>query len=322
MHTPDLSIVIPLDFHRRSWDLYRRVKRFVHMFAGQSVQLIFGCNAAPQFWVKCLQRLIAKHANMHVCLVDAEASSLSKLRNVAIAAVKTKYVMFLDIDIVPDLDLVDLAYQQTLNHPKQISMFPCLYLSKQGSKLIYKQSAQEFIEQFFDFRRDLILHLAFPSSIIISDIASVREIHGFDEQFVGHGYEDFDFMLQLFHHKGLIEYSADILVDEPYLAPLMSVGLRAALAKPFLDSLIQPIYFLHQFHKKDKEEGYYKKRDLNKNKFIEKYQRLKKENIHFSKLTLLNCFFNEVIEEKNSPKYGVLWAELRGGSFRKIKLPK
>lgn len=93
------------------------------------------------------------------------------------------------------------------------------------------------------------------------------------------------------------------------------------MAKPFLDSLIQPIYFLHQFHKKDKEEGYYKKRDLNKNKFIEKYQRLKKENIHFSKLTLLNCFFNEVIEE-NSPKYGVLWAELRGGSFRKIKLPK
>lgn len=317
VHTLDLSIVIPLDFHRRSWDLYRRVKRFVHMFAGQSVQLIFGCNAAPQFWVKCLQRLIAKHANMHVCLVDAEASSLSKLRNVAIAAVKTKYVMFLDIDIVPDLDLVDLAYQQTLNHPKQISMFPCLYLSKQGSKLIYKQSAQEFIEQFFDFRRDLILHLAFPSSIVITDIASVHEIGGFDEQFVGHGYEDFDFMLRLFQHKGLIEYSADILVDEPYLAPLMSVGLRAVLAKPFLDSLIQPIYFLHQFHKKDKEEGYYKNRVTNKDLFINKYQKFIEDQLYLNKLTLLNCFFNHVIEEKNSPKYVVLWAELKGYQLRK-----
>lgn len=317
MHTPDLSIVIPLDFHRRSWDLYRRVKCFVHTFAGQPVQLIFGCNAAPQFWVKCLQRLTAQHSNIHVCLVDAEASSLSTLRNAAIAAVKTKYVMFLDIDIVPDLNLVDLAYQQTLNHPKQISMFPCLYLSKQGSKLIYEQSAQKFIEQYFDFRRDLILHLAFPSSIVLTDIASVREIGGFDEQFVGHGYEDFDFMLRLFHHKGLIKCSADILVDEPYLAPLMSVGLRAVLAKPFLESLIQPIYFLHQFHKKDKEEGYYKKRATNKYLFINKYQKVKEDQLHLNKLNLLNSFFNEVIVEKNSPKYAVLWAELKGYKLRK-----
>lgn len=316
MQTPDLSIVIPLDFHRRSWDFYRRVKRFVHMFAGQSVQLIFGCNAAPQFWVKCLQRLIAKHANMHVCLVAAEASSLSKLRNAAIAAVKTKYVMFLDIDIVPDLNLVDLAYRQTLNHPKQISMFPCLYLSKQGSKLIYKQSAQKFIEQYFDFRRDLILHLAFPSSIVIADLASVREIGGFDEQFVGHGYEDFDFMLRLFHHKGLIEYSTDILVDEPYLAPLMSVGLRAVLAKPFLESLIQPVYFLHQFHKKDKDEDYYKKRIQNKDLFFKKNKKITKKEIIFNHLTLLNLFYDEVIHHKNSPKYAVLWAEIDGYRFR------
>lgn len=316
MQTEGLSIVIPIDFHRRSWDLYRRVKRFVHTFAGQSVQLIFGCNAAPQFWVKCLQRLIAKHSNIQVCLVDAEASSLSKLRNTALAAVKTQYVLFLDVDIVPDWQLVELAYQQVFAQPKQIGMFPCLYLSKAGSKRISKTSAAEFKDHYYDFRRDLILHLAFPSSIVLCDMASVREIGGFDEQFIGHGYEDFDFMLRLFHYKGLIAYSADILVDEPYLAPLMSVGLRAVLAKPFLDSLIQPVYFLHQFHKKDKEESYYKKRDLNKNKFIEKYQHLKKENTHFSKLALLNYFFNEVIEEKNSPKYVVLWAELKGYKFR------
>ncbi len=316
MHTPDLSIVIPLDFHRRSWDLYRRVKGFVAAFAGQPVQLIFGCNAAPQFWVKCLQRLIAKHSNIQVCLVDAEASSLSKLRNTALAAVQTQYVLFLDVDIVPDWHLVELAYQHVFAQPKQIGMFPCLYLSKSGSKLISKTSAAEFKDHYYDFRRDLILHLAFPSSIVITDIASVHEIGGFDEQFVGHGYEDFDFMLRLFQHKGLIEYSADILVDEPYLAPLMSVGLRAVLAKPFLDSLIQPVYFLHKFHKKDKEEGYYKKRALNKALFINKYQKLKEEKPHFNQLSLLNSFFNEVIKEKNSPKHVVLWAELEGYKFR------
>lgn len=317
MQTPDLSIVIPLDFHRRSWDFYRRVKRFVHMFAGQSVQLIFGCNAAPQFWVKCLQRLISKHSNIQMCLVDAEASSLSKLRNTALAAVKTQYVLFLDVDIVPDWHLVELAYQHVFAQPKQIGMFPCLYLSQAGSKRISITSAAEFKDHYYDFRRDLILHLAFPSSIVIVDINSVREIGGFDEQFIGHGYEDFDFMLRLFQHKGLIEYSADILIDEPYLAPLMSVGLRTVLAKPFLESLIQPVYFLHNFHKKDKEEGYYKKRAFNKDLFINKYQNLKDKKLHFNKLTLLNYFINNVIQEKNSPKYTVLWAEIKGNKFRK-----
>ena len=316
MQNLDLSIVIPIDLHRRSWDLYKRIKMYVRAFQNRSIQVIFGCNSQPKFWVNRVQNLIKSTPNMHLCLVDAEASSLSKLRNSALATVKTQYVLFLDIDIVPDLHLVDLAYQQALSHPKQISMFPCLYLSKRGSKLIYKQSVQEFIEHYFDFRRDLILHLAFPSSIIICDIQSVRDIQGFDEQFVGHGYEDFDFMLRLFHHKGLIEYSADILVDEPYLAPLMSVGLRAVLAKPFLKNLIQPIYFLHKFHKKDKDEDYYKKRELNKNTFTNKYQLLTEKEVNFNKLTLLNLFFNEVIEHKNSPKYVVLWAELKGYKFR------
>jgi len=213
--------------------------------------------------------------------------------------------------------LVELAYQHVFAQPKQIGMFPCLYLSKSGSKLISKTSAAEFKDHYYDFRRDLILHLAFPCSIVLCDMASVREIGGFDEQFVGHGYEDFDFMLRLFHHKGLIKCSADILVDEPYLAPLMSMGLRAVLAKPFLESLIQPIYFLHQFHKKDKEEGYYKKRATNKYLFINKYQKVKEDQLHLNKLNLLNSFFNEVIVEKNSPKYAVLWAELKGYKLRK-----
>lgn len=320
VHTYDLSIVIPIDFHRRSWDIYLRIQKFVKAFSGHQIQLIFGCNAAPKFWVNCLKRLINKHTNMHICLVDAEASSLSKLRNTALDAVKTKYVLFLDIDIVPDLELVQLAYEQVLAQPKQIAMFPCLYLSKSGSKLISKYTAAEFKDYYFEFRRDLILHLAFPSSIVICDIASVRNIIGFDEQFVGHGYEDFDFMLRLFHHKDLIEYTADILVDEPYLAPLMSVGLRAVLAQPFLESLLQPVYFLHKFHKKDKEENYYKKRALNKSLFINKYKKIKEEKLHLNKLTLLNSFFNKVIEEKNSPKYGALWAEINSHRFRKINL--
>lgn len=312
----DLSIVIPVDLHRRSWDIYKRIKAFVNHFSGSGINIILGCNNQPTFWIKLVQNLIQPHTNFKLCLVEAEACSLAKLRNTALASVQTKFVLFLDIDIYPDLSTIELAYKKALNNPIHLEMFPCLYLSQKGSKKINSWRINKFIDSYYDFRRDLIQHLAFPSSIILTDLYSVQEIQGFDETYIGHGYEDFDFMLRLFKHKSLIKYTQDILIDEPYLAPLMSVGLRAVLIKPFLENLLIPYYFVHVFHKKDKTEDYYQKREINKKIFHAKFKEFNLTNDKTEKLELLQTFFSLLITEKESPKYAVLWAEIEGFKFR------
>ncbi|MEZ2903263.1 galactosyltransferase-related protein [Acinetobacter terrestris] len=317
MQNLDLSIVIPIDLHRRSWDIYKRIRTFVQAFKNSSIQIIFGCNNQPKFWVNRVKKLIKSNSNIHLSLVDAEASSLSKLRNTALRSVKTKYVLFLDIDIYPDLQTIHNIYKHVIQQPNTLGMFPCLYLSKNGSKKIKKYSTSDFIQHYFDFRRDLILHLAFPSSIILTDMTSVQAISGFDEAYIGHGYEDFDFMLRLFKHKNLIEYRADILIDEPYLAPLMSIGLRALLAQPYLEILLSQHYFLHIFHKKDKAEHYYQQREVNKNYFITKFKNEVLINHRMDKLKLLELFFTLLENKKESPKYAVLWAEIEGHKLRK-----
>lgn len=312
----DLSIVVPIDLHRRTRDIYKRIKNYVHIFSDSNIKVIFGCNNEPRYWVNKVKNLIAPYANFELCLVNADASSLAKLRNTALDAVKTKFVLFLDIDICPDLNIIQEAYNQVANNPTQLGMFPCLYLSKNGSKKIEKWATSEFINSYYDFRRDLIQHLAFPSSILLTDMASVKYITGFDEAYVGHGYEDFDFMLRLFQHKKLIEYTQDILIDESYLAPLMSTGLRALLAKPYLESLLSPCYFLHVFHAKDKKEHYYQRREVNKNYFITKFQNEVLINHQMDKLELLQLFFTLLEDKKESPKYTVLWAEIEGYRLR------
>lgn len=312
----DLSIVIPIDLHRRTRDIYNRIKNYVRIFSGSKIKIIFGCNSEPRPWINKVKNLIAPHANFELCLVNADASSLAKLRNTALDAVKTEFVLFLDIDIWPDLDIIHEAYKQVVNHPSQLGMFPCLYLSKNGSKKIEKWSTSEFTNGYYNFRRDLIQHLAFPSSIVLTDMASVKYIKGFDEAYVGHGYEDFDFMLRLFQHKKLIEYTQDLLIDEPYLAPLMSTGLRALLAKPYLESLLSPFYFLHVFHAKNKEEDYYQRREINKNYFKTKFQSEISVNNQMKKLDLLQSFLGLFEDAKESPKYVVLWAEIEGYRFR------
>lgn len=312
----DLSIVIPIDLHRRSWDIYKRIKTFVNQFSGSGINIIFGCNNQPKFWIKLVQKLIKPHANFKLCLVEAEVCSLAKLRNTALASVQTQFVLFLDIDIYPDLSTIELAYKKTINNPIHLEMFPCLYLSQKGSKKVNSWKINKFIDSYYDFRRDLIQHLAFPSSIILTDLHSVQEIQGFDEAYIGHGYEDFDFMLRLFKHKGLIEYTQDILIDEPYLAPLMSLGLRAVLTKPFLKNLLTSYYFVHVFHKKNKAEDYYQKREINKHIFNAKFKEFNLIDTKIKKLELLQIFFSLLVNEKESPKYAVLWAEILGHQLR------
>ena len=312
----DLSIVIPVDLHRRSWDIYKRISTFVKQFSGSNINIILGCNHQPTFWVKLVQKLIQPHANFTLCLVEAEACSLAKLRNTALASVQTKFVLFLDIDIYPDINMIKLAYKKTMSNPIHLEMFPCLYLSQKGSKKVKNWETSEFVKSYYDFRRDLIQHLAFPSSIILTDTQSVHAIQGFDEDYIGHGYEDFDFMLRLFKYKGLIEYTQDILIDEPYLAPLMSTGLRALMAKPFLENLLTSYYFIHVFHKKNKAEDYYQKREINKQVFYAKFERSLINTQKMDKLDLLQSFFLLFNNEKNSPKYAVLWAEIEGYKLR------
>lgn len=318
----DLSIVIPIDLHRRTRDIYNRIKNYVRIFSGSKIKIIFGCNSEPRHWVNKVKNLIAPHANFELCLVNADASSLAKLRNTALDAVKTKFVLFLDIDILPDLNIIHQAYEQVINHPSKLGMFPCLYLSKNGSKKIGKWSTSDFIHSYYDFRRDLIQHLAFPSSIVLTDMASVKYIMGFDEAYVGHGYEDFDFMLRLFHYKNLIDFTEDILADIPYLAPLVSQGLRAVLAKPFLKVLLSKQYFLHEYHAKDKQEHYHQLRQCNQEMFLNKFTKLITAPTHLTQLTLLNEFFNFSEVQEKSPKYSVLWAEIQGHKFRAKGLRK
>lgn len=319
----ELTIVIPLDLNRRTRELFKRVEQYIEAFQKYpDIQLIFGCNASPLRWVKKITTKIQNHSNIQLVKVEDTSCSLSRLRNKAIEQVITPYILFLDIDIWPDVELIKRILLEMQSDSCKLSMFPCLYLNQKGSKRIKHWTSQQYIDAYYDFQRDLILHLAFPSSIILTDTESVRAIQCFDEQYIGHGYEDFDFMLRLFHFKKLIDYTEDILIDTPYLAPLMSRGLRAVLAKPFLKVLFSSNYFLHEYHAKDKQEQYHQLREVNKQLFITKFAKHVEHPSQLTPLSLMNTFFDFPELKENNPKYNVLWAEIQGHKFRAKGLRK
>ena len=316
----DLSIIIPIDLSYRSSDILQRIKHLAVIAQNQPIRFILGCNAQPERKVQQLKKVIEACPQITLVMDQSASGHLSRLRNIALAQVQTRYVMFLDIDIHINLEQIQNAFAQVQQHPAQLCMYPCLYLSKKGSKQVNRLTLTAFKHAYYDFRRDLILHLAFPSSIIITDLKSVHAIKGFDEQFIGHGYEDFDFMLRLFHHKELVEYQPSLLIDETYLAPMMATGFRAILAESQLEQLLKKQYFLHIHHEKDKKSLYHQQRQTNQQRFEMKLKQHIKEDRATIDTTPPYLFkvFCELLAQKQLKRleYSALWAEIHGHSLR------
>lgn len=319
-HISDLSIVIPLDLSRRSKEIYQRAVTLAKILAPTDIQLIFGCASTPEHWVSKLKKQINNLANVTLITSSDCQSQLSKLRNIAIAQVTTTYILFLDVDIIVNIEQIQQVLIAATQSPAQLCMYPCLYLTAKGTKQAHKQPISAFKQYYYQFKREWILHLAFPSSIIICDIQSVRAIEGFDENYKGHGYEDFDFMLRLFKHKHLIEYTEQTLIDTPYMAPMMAVGFRAQLAQVQLEQILQPVYFLHAYHGKDKQENYYQLRQQNKLRFQKRFTALVEHTSDHQLYPphLLNQFFQLLNTHNMKPsEFTALWAEIPGHMFRR-----
>ncbi|TCM68375.1 putative glycosyltransferase involved in capsule biosynthesis [Acinetobacter calcoaceticus] len=323
-HAPtniDLSIIVPIDLSRRSKEIYSRALGLARRFDGTGIKLIFGCSVQPARWFTKLSKALSAYSHVRIAAVDQSESHLAKLRNVALAQVTTTYVMFLDVDIYPELTQIQQALSEVCQSPHQMCMYPCLYLSARGSKKLGRVPVTDFRDYYYQFKREWILHLAFPSSIIICDMKSVNEIKGFDPLYVGHGYEDFDFMIRLFLHKQLISPQPKLHIDEPYMAPLMATGFRAMLAQAQLQQLLGQLYFVHDYHGKDKQENYYQLRAKNQTRFKQKMVELEQNTIseyQSNPLELLSEFFTLLSQHKKIPsEYSALWAEIPGHLFRR-----
>ncbi|MFW1808251.1 glycosyltransferase [Acinetobacter ursingii] len=317
----DFTIVIPIDLNYRSLDIIKKIIVLKNKVKDEDFKVILSCNSNPRLPIQILKKIIEKTTNICLINIGTEKGNLSKLRNNGIKHTKTKYILFLDIDIYIDIPQIKNTFYVFQQASTDLCMYPCLYLSKQGTKKISKLSIKQFRQAYYGFRRDLILHLAFPSSIILTDLKSVQAIEGFDEQFIGHGYEDFDFLLRLFHYKGLIQYQPSLLIDETYLAPMMATGFRAILAESQLEQLLLEEYFLHMYHKKDKKSLFHQQRKINQERFKMKLkQKLEIDNkeIDTTPPYLLKAFFQLLARHQlNRPEYATLWAEIHGYKLRK-----
>lgn len=260
-----ISLLSLVDFSRRPQQILERVIQWADFAQQHKLPLLLGhCHRNSKYDRKFLS-VIKKYQHL-VRAVSVEAKSdlpnLAALRNAGATLVDTPLMMLLDIDIYPDIELFRGLLFLMQKKKARCMMAPCLYLSEQGSKELRKNADYKGLwGEYLKFHNSKFMHIAIPSSVILLHSEDYSKIGGFDEDYQGHGFEDFDFMIRLWSFNGWSEITErDIATNEPYRAAMLGYGFRGKLARLSLLALTHDVIAMHLFHPAEKNDKYYHSR--------------------------------------------------------------
>ncbi|MEZ2823593.1 galactosyltransferase-related protein [Escherichia coli] len=294
-----LTAIIPIDLKRRPKDIIQKAISIAEATRENNFKIIFShgnrFTKYDHVFIEALSEYNHVIVNSYDCSYKYINTSL--LRNFAFKLVDTEFIILLDVDIYPDVVLFEKYKNKIQKGVKPFYILPCLYLTKHGTHILIKKkiSVELLKKRYFDFSRKEFLHLASPSSITILKSESYKKIHGFDESFQGHGYEDFDFLIRLYNHHFLSKLKSDFLIDKPCHSPLFTTGFRKYLGEYCLDILLQKDLALHLYHDKKHNDSYYSAREENYRIFRDKYKNAISDECHYD-TTLLLSFIQRCID--------------------------
>lgn len=271
----NLTAIIPIDLSQRSSDIIPKAMRLAEAADRVGAKIVFGHHDRSSSADEQFTASMRKLANVTVASdrLQSQAINMSAMRNLAFQKVKTPYLLLLDVDIWPAFDLIEQYLKKIEEGHGPFYMLPCLYLTRAGSSELIKSKTdtRSLLEKFFKFSRKEFLHLASPSSVTILKSCDYCELEGFDENFTGHGYEDFDFLMRLAAKYELLPPAPDILEDKVARSPLFAVGFRRYLGETCLDALLAKDFVFHLYHEKPRKSPYYAARPSNYALFRERH---------------------------------------------------
>lgn len=311
-----LTAIIPIDLKRRPKDILNKAISLAKKAYKENVKIIFGHNNRGNKYDKIFLNTLLKIPIVKIKSLEgcSEDINTSLLRNLAFSEVDSEYIILLDVDIHPDFQLFKKYLKKTLDNIKPFYILPCLYLTKFGSKLIIEKrvTTLQLKEKFFSFSRKEFLHLASPSSITIMRTNDYKVIGGFDTDYNGHGYEDFDFLVRLCELYKRFDKKTDFLIDKSARSPLFAVGFRKYIGEYCLEVLAEKDFAFHLYHEKDNNEKYYLARKSNYLLFSKKHQS-SKINIEEKDTTLITHFVSHcMINNLSIHDYSILFENKPG----------
>ncbi len=231
----------------------------------------------------------------HIYLKDEsqkEFFSQGKCRNLGASFANSDVVMFLDVDCYFSINSLEMILQLITikNISQNINEFlvlPVVYLSKKGSEFIYTQRKDLWDslikDDLISGKREWIKFYSLVSSSVVLNKYKFLSLGGYSDDFIGHSYEDFDFLARLIYNAVEFQKIPKVLsYDETNWELSSFKGFRAWFSLLGEEMSFHGIYMYHFYHKEPNQNDYMSNRRKNHKFFYKNLSNIK--NYHLTPL--------------------------------------
>ena len=285
-----LSVIIPIKISHFNSFIYSRLEVFIEYFdRSPKIEYVIVDSTKIHRYSKSIEEKINSIENTIYVNVDIEEPySSAKARNSGSSVANGKYLIFYDIDLIAKKNyfLEVLADTESLSKigNKAFTIYPCLYLTKNYTN---------YLERNFDTRdltdlsselmtarseclsgiKNKVLYPAINTSTILVDRKHFINVGGYDEDFSGHGYEDFFLIHVLSYYYSLSIKDKSYFRDDKTDYPGLYIGFRQYFSYYSLENLFKGRFTAHLYHDRNRQRVYYTKRDTNSTIFQSKLRK-------------------------------------------------
>ncbi|EAK9927776.1 glycosyltransferase [Campylobacter jejuni] len=286
---PLLSVIIPFGLSKeRPYIEERIIEKAKYFKSDENIEFIFveGYSSKNHELKNFIQ------ANHHIYLKDTEQKAFSqgKCRNLGASYAHSNVLLFLDVDCYISLDNFEkiLKLIQIKNISQNINaliVLPVVYLNKEANEKL-KQYDDKFWdiliqEDLFTAKNTWVKFFApsSTSSIVINKYQFLR-LGGNDENFIGHGYEDFDLFARIL--KACVSFEkmpTNLSYDARNWNFFNFKGFRSWFSLLGYEACFYGIYMYHFYHIEPNQNAYMQNKDKNHQLFYKHLENIKKHDL-------------------------------------------
>lgn len=284
-----LSVIIPFGLsNERPYIEERVIEKAKSFQSDENIEFIFveGYSSKDHELKNFIQ------TNHHIYLKDTEQKAFSqgRCRNLGASYAHSNVLLFLDVDCYISLNNFEkiLKLIQIKNISQNINaliVLPVVYLNKEANEKL-KQYDEKFWdiliqEDLFTAKNTWVKFFApsSTSSIVINKYQFLR-LGGNDENFIGHGYEDFDFFARVL--KACVSFEkmpTNLSYDARNWNFFNFKGFRSWFSLLGYEACFYGIYMYHFYHIEPNQNAYMQNKDKNHQLFYKHLKNIKKHDL-------------------------------------------
>ena len=256
-----ISFIVPVFYKNKNSFIYKRSLELIAKFQNHpKIELIIADSSySPKLQAQA-KNIIIVHTKLH-----QKTFSLAQARNQAVQYATKKYLFFLDVDMDYSLEFEKLLFDEIQNklETNQLNFFqiPFLYLTPKGTQLFEKNHQLVTLkESFLKGKTCLVESISITNPSIVISKQYFQQIGGFDEDFYGHGCEDYILLHKLAAFNSHSKRNQDYYTD--FKAHFLgdSKGFRKYFAYYSLPYFFKDLILLHRWHPRPFYNNFYSRR--------------------------------------------------------------